>query len=72
MPTPATPCSVGLRSKASLFAGCDPGGESAAPVYNVIGSAKPNGLGPFACLHEVLERIAAHPINRIDNRCPGT
>jgi len=45
-----------------LFCGSDAGGERAAAVYGLIGTAKFNGLDPEAYLREVLSRIANHPI----------
>jgi hypothetical protein len=56
---------VALGRKNYLFAGSHSGGERAAALYTLIGSAKLNGLDPEAYLRYVLERIADHPINRI-------
>ena len=53
-----------------LFAGSDGGGESAAVIYSLIGTARLNGFEPFAYLRTVFERIADHPINRIDELLP--
>jgi transposase len=53
-----------------LFAGSDAGGERAAAIYSLIGSAKLNGLDPEAYLRQVLTRIADHPINRIAELLP--
>jgi hypothetical protein len=61
---------VALGRKNYLFAGSDAGGERAAAVYSLVGSAKLNGLDPQAYLRHVIERIAAHPINRIDELLP--
>jgi IS66 C-terminal element len=61
---------VALGRKHYLFAGSDAGGERAAAIYSLIGSAKLNGLDPEAYLHQVLTRIADHPINRIDELLP--
>jgi transposase len=61
---------VALGRKNYLFAGSDSGGERAAAIYSLIGTAKLNGLGPEAYLREVLTRIADHTINRIEELLP--
>jgi len=61
---------VALGRKNYLFAGSDAGGERAAAIYSLIGSAKLNGLDPEAYLREVLTRIADHPITRIEELLP--
>jgi transposase len=61
---------VALGRKNYLFAGSDAGGERAAAIYSLIGSAKLNGLDPEAYLREVLTRIADYPINRIGDLLP--
>ena len=53
---------VALGRKNFLFAGSDAGGERAAAIYSLLGSAKLNGLDPEIYLQHVLERIADHPI----------
>jgi transposase len=61
---------VALGRKNYLFCGSDAGGERAACIYSLLGSAKLNGLDPELYLHHVLERIADHPINRIQDLLP--
>ena len=61
---------VGLGRKNYLFFGSDAGGERAAAIYSLVETAKLNGLDPEAYLREVFERIADHPINRIDELLP--
>ena len=61
---------VALGRKNYLFAGSDAGGERAAAIYSLIGTAKLNGHDPEAYLRNVLSRIADHPINRIEELLP--
>jgi transposase len=61
---------VVLGRKNYLFNGSDAGGERAAAIYSLIGSAKLNGIDPEAYLRNVLERIADHSINRIEELLP--
>lgn len=61
---------VALGRNNYLFAGSDTGGQRAAAMYSLIGTAKLNGLDPQAYLRYVLERIADHPINRINDLLP--
>lgn len=59
-----------LGRKNWLFAGSDAGGERAAAIYSLIETAKMNGLDPEAYLRSVLNRIADHPVNRVDKLLP--
>lgn len=61
---------VALGRKNYLFYGSDAGGERAAAIYSLIGTAKLNGLDPQAYLRHVIERIAEHPINRVEELLP--
>lgn len=61
---------VALGRNNFLFAGSDAGGERAAALYSLIGTAKLNGMDPQAYLRYVLDRIGEHPINRIDELLP--
>ena len=53
-----------------LFVGSEGGGKSAAILYTLIETAKLNGVDPLAWLTWVLDRIADHKINRIDELLP--
>src|SRR5665213_1536976 len=61
---------VALGRKNYLFVGSDCGGERAAAMYSLIGSAKLNGLDPELYLRNVLSQVADHPISRIDELLP--
>ena len=61
---------VALGRKNFLFAGSDSGGERAAAMYTLIGSAKLNGLDPELYLRTVLAQIADHPITRLQDLLP--
>ena len=61
---------VALGRKNYLFVGSDCGGERAAAIYSLIGSAKLNGLDPELYLRTVLAKIADHPVSRIEQLLP--
>lgn len=61
-------CALGRRNW--LFAGSDVGGDSAAVMYTLIGTAKLCGLNPEAYLREVISRIADHPMKQIGQLLP--
>ena len=61
---------VAVGRKNYLFAGSDAGGERAAAIYSLLGSAKLNGIDPEVYLTSMLRRIADHPINRIGELLP--
>jgi transposase len=61
---------MGVGRRNFLFFGSDSGGERAAIIYSLIESCKLNRIDPQRYLHYVLERIADHPINRIDELLP--
>ncbi|MSP03563.1 MAG: transposase domain-containing protein, partial [Acetobacteraceae bacterium] len=46
------------------------GGERAAAIYTLTGSAKLNGLDPEDYLRTVLERVADHPVKRVHELLP--
>ena len=61
---------VALGRKNYLFAGADTGGERAAAMYTLIGTAKLCGINPQAYLQYVLERIAQQPAAHLDELLP--
>jgi hypothetical protein len=61
---------ITLGRKNSLFAGSDAGGERAAAVYSLTETAKLNVLDPEDYLRQVLQRIAEHPVKRVDELLP--
>src|SRR5580692_8568547 len=61
---------IALGRKSWLFCGSDRGGERAAAMYSLIVTAKMNGIDPQAWLADVLSRIAAHPVHRLDELLP--
>jgi len=50
---------IALGRRAWLFAGSRRGGERAAAMYTLIGTAKLTGVDPQAWLADMLRRIAA-------------
>jgi transposase len=48
----------------------DSGGQRAAALYSLIGTAKLNGLDPALYLRTVLAQISEHPINQIEQLLP--
>lgn len=61
---------VAIGRKNYLHVGSDAGGQTAAVMYTLLGTAKLNGINPQRYLRHILERIADHPSNRIDELLP--
>jgi len=61
---------IALGRKNYLFAGADTGGERAAAMVTLIGTALLNDLNPEAYLRHVLERIADLRISQISELLP--
>lgn len=62
--------SVARGRKAWLFVGSDRGGERAAMMYSLLGTARLNGVDPLAWLTDVLVRIADLPQSRLHELLP--
>jgi len=62
--------SVAVGRRNFMFAGSDAGGERAAAMYSLLGSAKLNGHNLEAFVREVLTCIADLPITRINELLP--
>ncbi len=61
---------IALGRKSWLFAGSDRGGERAAVMYTLIGTARLNDADPQAWLADVLDRIAEQPQTRLPELLP--
>ena len=61
---------MGIGRRNYLFFGSDSGGERAAIIYSLIETCKLNNIDPQTYLQYVLERIADHPINKVDELLP--
>lgn len=61
---------IALGRKSWLFCGSDRGGRRAAAMCSLIITAKMNGVDPQAWLTDILARIAAHPVHRLDELLP--
>ena len=53
-----------------MFAGSDAGGERAAAIYSLIGTAKLNGMDPEAYLRYVITHINEHRVNKVAELLP--
>ncbi|ECX9583851.1 transposase domain-containing protein, partial [Salmonella enterica] len=53
-----------------LFAGSKAGGERAAVLYTILGTARLNDINPNQYLTAVLKRIGQHQINKVDELLP--
>jgi hypothetical protein len=61
---------IALGRQNWLFAGSLRSGKRAAAVMSLIHSTKLNGLDPYGCLRDVLERLPTQPASRIAELLP--
>lgn len=61
---------VAISRKNWLFAGSERGGQAAAVALSLIETARLNGLEPYAYLKDVLTRINAQRMDRLDELLP--
>ena len=59
-----------MGRKSWLFAGSERGGQRAAFMYSLIGTAKLNGIDPQAWLADVIARISDLPLSRLPELLP--
>ena len=61
---------IALGHKSCVFCGTDRGGQRAAVMYNLIVTAKMNGVDSQAWLADILARIVDYPAHRLDDLLP--
>ena len=59
-----------MGRKAYIFVAAERGGHVAATMYSLIGTCRLNGVEPQAWLQDVLTRLPAQPMNRLDELLP--
>jgi transposase len=62
------PLAIGRKNY--LFAGSHEAAKRSAILYSLMGTCKLHGINPFIWLRDVLQRIATHPINKIEELLP--
>jgi hypothetical protein len=61
---------IAIGRKNYLFAGSHEAAQRSAMLYSLLGTCKLHGINPFVWLRDVLQRIATHPINKIEELLP--
>jgi transposase len=61
---------VALGRKNYLFAGSHEAAKRSGMLYSLLGTCKMHSIEPYGWLKEVLQKIADHPINKIQNLLP--
>jgi hypothetical protein len=53
-----------------MFAASPRGARAAATMYSLIGTARLNGIEPYAWLERTLEQLPSYPVNRVHELLP--
>lgn len=61
---------IAIGKKNWLFAGSERAGKRAAAIQSLFGTARLNGLDPYAWLRDTLEKLPTWPYSRIDELLP--
>lgn len=61
---------VALGRKNYLFAGSHEAAKRSGMLYSLLGTCKMHGIEPYTWLKDVLQRIATHPINKVQELLP--
>jgi transposase len=61
---------VALGRKNYLFAGSHEAARRSGMLYSLLGTCKMHGIEPYTWLKDVLQTIATHPINKINELFP--
>ncbi len=62
---------VAIGRKNYLFAGSHDGARRAAMLYSFLGTCKINNVNPFEWLRDILLRIPAHSVNKLEQLLPN-
>lgn len=61
---------IAIGKKNWLFAGSERAGKRAAAIQSLLGTAKLNGIEPYAWLKDTIEKLPTWPYSRIDELLP--
>jgi transposase len=61
---------VAIGRKNYLFAGSHEGARRSAMLYSLMGTCKMNNVNPFIWLKEILIKLPAYPVNKINDLLP--
>jgi hypothetical protein len=61
---------VALGRKNYLFAGSHEAAKRSGMLYSLLGTCKMHSIEPYTWLRDILQRIATHPINKVQELLP--